>query len=516
MRHAYAFKIVGTALLAISLAACSGKATPHREAASPTTSNPVPSSERPATEKPVSDTVKEIPFDYAALQDSVLIQLDEEPRLRSPIMTVVTPEPQEYTLFFREKMNRPSVEQTLTRRAEERTRKDERSVVPAFTFAWASDQQLHLTVTLPANAEPYFATGSYLLDVSGAKTATGKELKEAPTFIAVVYSPPQLWRLSVDGKQKERIYSFEQPYYSMEFLGDDSRYLLLSRFQQYCECDAEHERLYAIFDQQKKRLIPYPVALTTHYMGEGEFVADRRGFFYKQPASGMTMPESETTVNIRLNEYVHGAIISKDRSHLVMALGMEGQEGDYDLVIRHLDTGKEQRISGALKGMAPHSELNGNKMPVTFFDDGKDLYFFMRHKAEFKELRYRYSWSTQKVSAWNPPIPEDTWSGFSASSDGMYQLYANGGLFRGTEHIADPPYSDVWLNGTHRFVYHDYDQQAPDSSRYKEQIKLYDADHGTTQTVATNLFINTAILGTSPDGKWIYVQSHADLDREGR
>jgi len=137
----------------------------------------------------------------------------------------------------------------------------------------------------------------------------------------------------------------------------------------------------------------------------------------------------------------------------------------------------------------------------------------MRHPSEFRELRYRYSWKEQRVSAWQPPIPPDAWSGFAASDDGLYQLYPNGGLFKGQESI-DPQHSfGHWLPGTHQFVYTALNEQAPDSSRYRGMIMRYDADRRSAQVMADQLFIDTQIVGVSPDGKWIYVQTAADLSR---
>lgn len=460
------------------------------------------------------DSVAEIPFDYTAMETDVLIRHAAEPRLHAPIQTVVTPAPQTYHFFFRQPMDRRSVEETIQYRAEERARQNEGGyhVVPAFAFAWASDQQLHLTVTLPPVHEPEIGSRRYLLDVTGAFTRAGKRLEEQPSFQAVLYSPSQLWRISTDGSKKEPLTRFTEPYHTFRLLGEDGRYLMLSRFREYCECDAGYEQMYAIYDRQEKRLVPYPFPLKTEYRGPGRFYADKRGFFYAAP-EGAKLPEPEHAVAVRLSPYVHGASFSRDRQYLLLAVGREQQTGDFDLVIRHLETGREQRIPRALGGQAPENVLTGGPMPVQFHDDGVSVYFAMQHPSEFRELRYRYTWKEQRVTAWQPSIPPDAWSGFTASDDGLYQLYPNGGLFRGEQSI-DPQLSfGHWLPGTHQFVYTALDEQAPDSSRYREQILLYDADRRTTRTIVKALYLDTQIVGISPDGKWIYVQTAADLSR---
>jgi hypothetical protein len=517
------FMIVCWILLAISVAACSSRETPPQET---TTAQPKPTEppQAPAAEQrtvetpplPKADAPKETPFDYASLTEPVLIRLDEEPRLHSPIATVVTPAPQAFTLFFREAMDRASVEQALGSRAEERAKEDESAVVPHFTFKWMNDRQLHLTVTIPEADTPDTGGRSYLLDVNGATTAAGTKLQDPPAFRALVHAPPQIWRISADGKERERIFAFDKPYFSFESLGDDNRYLLLGRFQTYCECDADYEKLYALFDMREKRLIPYAVPLTTTYMGAGTFYADKRGFFYKGPGTGEQMPTGETVVKIQTDGYVHGANFSKDHDYLIMAVGTEGQEGDFDLVIRTLATGEEQRIKQALRGGAPYSEVSSGRVPVSFEDDGRYVYFQMRDKNAYKELRYKYSWETKTVTAWTPPIPAEAWASFTSSSDGVYQLYPNGGLYKGTQHIADQPSFGYWLNGTHTVVYLEYDTQAPETSRYREQIKVYDADRQTARTIAAKLYDDTSIIGTSPDGKWIYVKSYANLNTPPR
>ncbi|MFY0544497.1 hypothetical protein [Brevibacillus sp. H7] len=496
------------ALLCFTFIMSAVACTPPSEKTAPPSPAPSPQPE-PVPPKPPAD-LEELPFDYGVLQEDVRIQLDSAPRLHSPVNTVVTPEPQAFTLYFREAMNRPSVEEALRKRAEEVQEEWQGSILPAFSFRWASDRQLRLLVTVPPGEEPDHGGRRYLLDVKGAKTQQGMELEDPPVFTATLYAPKQLWRVSVDGQQKEQLSSFTEPYFTLKFLDDEHRYLLLSRFLQYCECDADHERMYAVYDVNTRKLTPYPLPLQTTYMGEGDFVADRRGFFYAKPGAESGLSSDGTAVPIRVDSYIHGAGFSKDHSHVFMAVGKKGQTGDFDLLIRNLDSGQEQRFPQALKGMAPQNELSGGPAPVFFQDDGENVTFAMRDPLEYKERRYAYTWKTGKVTVWQPPIPPESWSGYTQSSDGLYQLYANGGLYKGKTLISEHfPYG-YWLTGTHVLVYQEY---LPAGGSSKLQIKRFDADRNETKTIMTDLPPGIELIGTSPDGEWIYIQSHVDLTK---
>ncbi|HZG14882.1 MAG TPA: hypothetical protein VE710_07635 [Candidatus Bathyarchaeia archaeon] len=507
------FITVVTLLLAVSLASCS---TP--EAHSITTEQTTPpgkSQEQtpPAAPETQGDTGSTVfvPLNPANMKEPVMIILNEEQRLRSPITTVVAPHPQTYTFFFKEEMDRASVEQALKLNAEKLAKAEERNIIPQFSLRWIHHNKLEVTVTVPQANAPDFANRAYRLDLTGAKTASGNVLTEAPYFHAVLYAPPQLWRISADGKQKEQLYSFDKPYYSITSLDRDSRYLLASRFGMYCECDADHERLYSVFDREQKQLTSYPFELTTNYVGPGSFVLDTRGFFYKKPAEGTIIPKSNTAIEIQVKEYIHGANLSLNGQYALMAVGAESQTSDLDLLLHHVQTGEQQRFPKALKGSVPTSELDGEPLPVTFQDNGKQVTFTMQKDGGYEEIRYVYDWQNKKISPWNPPIPGDVYSGYTASDDGVYQLFANAGLFRGDQVISKDLWEGHWLAGTHKLVYKDYQHNGPADSLYREQLKLYDADRQTSTILADNLFIHSNVVGVSPDGKWIYLQSHDDL-----
>jgi hypothetical protein len=496
--------------LLVTVTACSPGGGGPVEQAAP--APPAPSAT--AQPKPLPFTPpahgKALPFDTSSLEEQVRIQLDQEPRLHSPIRTVITPAPQQYTLFFRTAMDPSSVEEAIRQRAIEMQKEREEFVVPDFSFHWANERQLQLTVSVPATDEIDYGMRRYLIDVQGAKTKRGDALQDPPSFLAVLYTPGQLWRVSLDGKLREQLTSFMDPYYSIRFLDEEKRYLLLSRFMQYCECDADHERIYTVYDSEKRELTPFPFELHTTYAGEGEFVADRRGFFYPKQASGI--PAGGNAVSMNLSDHVYGASFSRDHRHLLMAVGKPGQKEAFDFLIRNLDTGKEQRFPRALKGTLPADELTGGTMPVEFHDDGTSVTFHLSDPAKHGEKRYVYSWKTNTVAPWNPPIPEETWSGYTQSSDGVYQLYANGGLFKGRELVTDQVHTGYWLEGTHSYVFEEL-EETKEGERPATRLSLYDADRREKRIIAIGLPIGTQLIGTSPDGKWIYLQAHADLNQ---
>ncbi|MFM1650655.1 hypothetical protein ACI7RC_00985 [Brevibacillus sp. B_LB10_24] len=453
---------------------------------------------------------QDTPFDYASMTDEVLIQLNSEPRLHSPIRTLVSDGPQEYTLYFRQPMQRDSVEKTLQERAKDFQKDWPYSFVPELAFAWKNDQELLVTAEVPAS-KPRQISDSYLLDVKGAQTQNGTVLDEQPNFFATVTKPDQLWRISLDGKVRERLSSLSEPY-MFEQLGMDDRYFFLSRFKEYCECDKELERLYGLYDVEKKQLISYPVPLATNYMGPGTFIADRRGFFYKQPDEQTVVPESQTAVPVRVDGHIYGSSFSRDGSHLLLAVGEEQQQANLDLVVYALENGTFERLSGALKGNVPPNELSGNPLPIYFYDDGEYVYFAMRDPDKQAELRYMYSWQTKQISTWNSPVDEDAWSGFSSSSDGKYKMYPNAGLYKGKELV----YQDInvpgnyWINGTHLMVGHKY-EDVPDGVAPQESITLFDADTQKRWAIMEHLPGGNWVIGSSADGKWIYLTSKSDL-----
>lgn len=188
----------------------------------------------------------EVPYDYDAMREDAVIQLREEPRLQSPTRTVVGEGPQAYTLFFREAMDRNSVEAAIRLHAKE-TADQQGYVEPDWDFYWVNDRQLQLVANLDTSPVPGQGGIEYLIHVAGAKTLEGRELPEqTPAFGAVWFAPQQLWKISMDGQVRQQLTDFPV-LFGMTLIDPDSRYLLLSRYQEYCECDIRYPKLYGVY-----------------------------------------------------------------------------------------------------------------------------------------------------------------------------------------------------------------------------------------------------------------------------
>lgn len=475
---------------------------------------PDPSGESPSpggvAQEPTEDWQREeIAYDYAAMQEDVRIQLNEESRLQSPLRTVVGIDPQSYTFFFREAVNRGSVEEAIRTHAKAAASKEIPGVVePAFRFYWVHDRQLQVLVTLPQPFSEAIDWQEYVLNAGGAKTATGHLIGDSFAFQGVVLPPHQIWRISVDGKARERLTDFSVMK-NMEFLDADaeSRYILLSRFTNYCECDAFYEKLYSVYDLKSHTAVPYPVELTDKYRGVGEFMADRRGFFYALPKKGTEVLTSEFAMKISVDGYVHGASFSHDYKQLLMAVGKADQKQDLDLAVFDVDAGTEKRFPGIIKGWVPTSEWDGEVVPVSFEDDGAFVTFAMR-KAEqsLEEVRQRFEWKSGKVTSWSPPVPADHWSGFIPSDDGVYHYYWNAGLYQGATQLLQPSGEGKWIPGTHHFLF-------AEAAKDGEGMELFwfDADRKQKKLLVSGLSYGFSLLGASKDGQWLYVSTDRPL-----
>lgn len=447
------------------------------------------------------------------MNEEVWIQLDEEPRLHAPLRTIVGPGPQAYTFFFREAMDRSSVEAAIRLHAREQASKEE-FVEPLFSFHWVHDRQLRLLVTLPAIPSTIYETKQYVLNAAGAKTVNGAEIGDSASFMAMVFAPDQLWRMSLDGKVREKLTDFGVMY-GMDFLDPEQRYLLLSRSKEYCECDARYVPLYAVYDRVTQESVRYPVALSVNYRGEGDFVADRRGFFYARPAQGqgMEVPSSPFAVPVKVEGYVHGASFSHDHRRLLMAVGAAEQKENLDLLIYDLDRGLERRLPGAIKGTIPASEMDGVIMPVRFDDDGRQATFIMRaNEEDLVEIRQRYVWETGTVMSWNPPVPADSWAGYLQSDDGAYQMYWNAGLFHGTNQILDSSMQGVWVPRSHLFAYTTWEERQ-EGAPGTEALRLFDAERQQETVIAHGVPSRLQVIGGSRDGKWLYIVTDQDIGR---
>lgn len=513
----------GPLLLAIALAAtgCTSSTSPPTPSEQPGTKDPfgpppagepVSPAPAPPADPPAAVEWKreEIPFDYEAMKEEVRVQLDEEPQLHSPLRTVVGAGPQAYTFFFREPMDRSSVEAAI--RLHTMDVSSPYRVQPALDFHWVHDRQLHVLATLAKMPDADWIGAEYVLNAGGAKTAKGKEISGELAFQAVAMVPSQVWQVSLDGMQKRQLSSFSAPYFVSAALDDDRRFLLMYRYKEFCECDAPHIPLYAVYDTEDKTFVRYPVQLVVNYRGKGEFVADRRGFFYTEPGDRTEMPPSKWAVPVNVKGFVHGASFSRDRRYVLMAVGSAEQKKNLDLVIYDLDTGEERRLQGAVKGTIPISEADGATLPVQFADDGRYATFMMRENNEdMVEVRQLYDWRLGRVVKWSPPVARDAWSGYVQSDDGAYQMYWNAGLYHGETKIKDSVASGVWIPGTHLLAYLQWEKGQQETSSV-ETLRILDADKREERVILGGLRSGlTHLVAASRDGKWLLLQSEQDL-----
>jgi hypothetical protein len=447
------------------------------------------------------------------LETDAAITFEGDLRLKAPATTLVPPTKQAFRIRFKHPMDRESVVRAiLASNAAMRGQENVGAAAGKFAFDWQSDTELRIELRLTAEDYIEEVHRIYAVQVNGAKTRQGAEIQDQAGYRVVVSKADQLWRITSDGKKGERLTSFEVPY-GMRMLDAEGRFLLLTRPTLYCECDAQSTPLYSVYDMKAKSITDYPIPLFTQYVGDGAIIADRRGFMYAD-TSVPGVPDSKDTVRIRLDGYVQGAQFTKDGKAVVAAVGKDARQvSDLDLVLVDLATGKERRFAKALLGKMEENMVNDGTLPVSFYDDGKHIYTRMYDTQTREEIRYRYDSSAERVGTWSAPKAASSWSGFVASADGAYRMYANAGLYKGEEKKADIPrgmagYPVYWLGASHTFVYKGYEEPAGNS---KLHLYAYDADAGQRKVIVPNMPLNSELIGSSSDGKWIYVQSTHDM-----
>lgn len=190
--------------------------------------NPVPSPSQPVA--PAEWHPEEIDFNYDELKEDVRIQLDEEPQLHSPIRTVVGNTPQSYSFFFREPMDRASVEAAVRQHAKDTSQIH--YVEPSLAFHWVHDRQLRLLVTLDRQPDLNQASPEYWLNAAGATTQKGRVVADNLDFRAVAVVPSQIWQVSLDGEQLKQVSGFPAPYMVSTILDKERRYVLMLPYKQ--------------------------------------------------------------------------------------------------------------------------------------------------------------------------------------------------------------------------------------------------------------------------------------------
>lgn len=406
----------------------------------------------------------------------------------------VSSTPKHWIIEFSEPMNRTSVEETLKRNL---LPIDSNSNSVEIKFEWENDRQLKVMTTSLQTTDLEDKRIIFKISVNDAMTSTGAKLEMTNEFRAIVSDIKQIYRISFDGKTKEKLSSFEKPYALNRVLNDPG-YIFATQSTYYCECDAMSRVVYDLFDYELRTLVSYPVELFYSYTGEGKFFADTRGFFYTNPA-GLKVPESSTAYKMSLDGYVFGSGISKDRRYALIALGGKNLKTDFDLVVLNLETGKQEVYAKAMKGHAPDNQVSSGTMPIMFHDDGKQVTFTMENKNPWSYVHYAFNWETRTVKPWSSPAGDNWWDA-NMTSDGVYHLYGNGDLYKNgiKQNKPEKITHGTWVNGTHKLMM--YESLADK----KNELVFYDADNG--QISKTNIILpsDEHFIGTSTDGKWIY------------
>ncbi|AEI45339.1 hypothetical protein [Paenibacillus mucilaginosus] len=450
------------------------------------------------------------------------IRLEADPRLQAPVRTLVAPRKQTFTLTFAEAMDRASVEAALRKNAEPSGTQpgmapDSEPVRVKLAYRWQSDRKLQLEVeVLSWKPGPYPVYG-YHVDANGARTADGGELRGQPVFETVLQYPASVWKVPVGGGTVVRTGELAEPY-AFHGLQAGSRYVLAAKTTGYCECDAPFPRLYSLYDLDKGVMTDLSFRPMASYEGAGDLYADPRGFFYgadAADAAAKELPEGALAKRVAVGGYVHGSGWSKDGTKVLLAVSSaKEQDENLDLVIYDTVNLTVQRLPGVLKGRVEHSQVSDDRIPVTFRDNGSEVRTAMREDEALTEIPYVYSWSTGKVTQWDPPMKEAYSSDYTETDDGRYRLYQNGEVYtrEGTLKFQPPVQSSLsfWLAGSHRAVLQEYvETGSGDPVTFHYELKTYDADTNRTSGAFAKLSGQSSLLGTDARGESVYVVSAA-------
>src|SRR5690606_10055794 len=168
---------------------------------------------------------------------------------------------------------------------------------------------------------------------------------------------------------------------------------------------------------------------------------------------------------------------------VIMAVGQEEHPQSVDLLLYDLQTGEQQQLAKAVKGTLPVDELFAQPQPVTFYDDGTHIYFYLNDEQE-QQLRYAYSRTHHRIESWAAPLEPYEWPGFIDSDDNQYRYYYNAGLYRQSEKVLDnsEAFASHWIPGSNQLLLHPQIQHDV-QSEYNLSLKLFDVEKQETITI---------------------------------
>ncbi|WP_128893935.1 hypothetical protein [Longirhabdus pacifica] len=454
------------------------------------------------------------------------ITLDDFPEIKAPIMTPVFPKHQVYEVTFVEDMDRNSVEKTLKKnfennyfydfhyldKYEEQMKQLKANAI--LDFKWVNDKQLQLSVQHVFYGDITYNdtlfNPLYEINVSGAKTKSGEWLKDVPSLQAVLYPfDEQLWRVAVDGSKIEQVSSWNELYRPLHII--DDQYAIIVRQHEYICCHGQVPNGHYLYDMINDKIYEYPQESNTfndvmiNYVGHAPFYADKRGFFYQKQHDHIQIQDrNQQQVEINVEGYVHGAVFSKTKQHVLIAASQSEEDVfDLDLIIYSLEDGNMMTLQQVLIGEVALGMGHGYKYPVPIYDNGNEVYIKMMD--QFERVYYAFHWGKCEVTTRTFPLQETLMDiEFQESYDGRYQIYGKHVYEKGEE-ITDKSYEIKWIDNTHKVAYL---QWLKDSS---DNVVVYDVDQD-KEEILVNIedTIRTLIIGATEE--WIYIRTTGDIN----
>ncbi len=467
-----------------------------------------------------AETINEEEMTEEVEKKWVTIQLDGLPQIEAPTEAPVYPGNQSYQLTFEQDMDRASVEAALMENftpsgneitREEKDKIDAYKQDATFTFHWTSDSALLFSVDYTISEEQYFLM--YDVNVSGAKTKSGDQVLEAPT-LEVVLDPydEQLWKIAVDGSKVEQVSSWDELYQPNQII--DDQYVTLIRPRVSICCHDQVPNVHYVYDMINDEMYEYPHEynyfddVMTNYVGFAPFYADKRGFFYEKGNEQFVLEDPmQQQVEINTEGYVHGAIFSKAKQHVILVVGeTEEDVSDLDLVIYSLEDDTVVSIQEALIGQVPLGVAHSYKYPVPIVDNGNKVYITMMEQESYNSLNYEYDWKSSEVLFKTLPSQVDLVDVvINESDDGQYQIYGEE-IYEGAKKLVEKPYAKHWIKDSHKVAYL---QWLDDSS---VNVVVYDVDQDKEEVLINMEYgWRTDIVGVT--GDWIYVGTTQELSK---
>ncbi|TCZ75821.1 hypothetical protein E0485_15715 [Paenibacillus albiflavus] len=443
-----------------------------------------------------------------------VFRLDSDPRIiRTTIFMPLVKRDEEITIFFQNAMDRKSVEDKIKEMSQSN---HWYRVYPKLLMHWSSDTELHIKVlaskvdTLPNLSDRFY------IDVSGSKRQDGYSINRH-LFVGSLVEPSQIWQAAIDLSSLSKISDFVESY-DIEKLDLEGKYYLLNRKVNSCyECDAQPVKYLSLYDstKQKKTDYPFEIQLTTNYRGSGNFRVDKRGFFYEVPkAVGVKAPVNDPIIEFNLTDFVHGAAFTRDAESIILITGPQDATAETKLTIRWIDltTRKETVLKEVVSGGIPQSQVDDTRFPISFIDDGTDVYFALYDYQKDEYIRYRLNWKSQQLTNWTLTVPPDKWRGFESSDDGKYRLYTNYALYRHQENEDQllKLYEElgllgsVWIPQSHDFLGISRIGAGKELTSYGSIVRV-NADTMQQTNYANTALLNPRIVMISKDGKTVYL-----------